>query len=85
MSEPAGKGGGEFDGAVAVVTGGASGIGQAVAEELAARGARVAVLDLKDTEFVCDVTDDATVRRAITGIEPVDGGMAGLRLRPVSS
>ncbi|MFC6085913.1 SDR family NAD(P)-dependent oxidoreductase [Sphaerisporangium aureirubrum] len=67
MSEPAGAGG-EFGGLVAVVTGGASGIGQAVAGELAARGARVGVLDLKDTEFVCDVTDDASVRRAVTAV-----------------
>ncbi|MEU9833173.1 SDR family oxidoreductase [Streptosporangium sp. NPDC048047] len=59
---------GEFDGLVAVVTGGASGIGRAVAEELTARGARVAVLDLRDTEFVCDVTDDAAVRAAVTAV-----------------
>ncbi|MEO3807379.1 SDR family oxidoreductase [Sphaerisporangium sp. B11E5] len=67
MSEPAGSGG-EFESLVAVVTGGASGIGEAVAGELAARGARVAVLDVKDTEFICDVTDDVAVRRAITAV-----------------
>ena len=38
--------GDDFDGLVAVVTGGASGIGLATALELAGRGARVAVLDL---------------------------------------
>ncbi|MEU8195831.1 SDR family oxidoreductase [Microbispora amethystogenes] len=67
MSEIEGAGG-EFEGLVAVVTGGASGIGRAVAEELTARGARVAVLDLKDTEFTCDVTDDASVRRAVAAV-----------------
>ena len=36
----------DFDGKAGIVTGGASGIGRAVAAELAARGARVAVLDL---------------------------------------
>ncbi|GII77374.1 short-chain dehydrogenase [Sphaerisporangium rufum] len=59
---------GEFAGLVAVVTGGASGIGQAVARELAARGATVAVLDVKDTEFACDVTDDTTVRAAVAAV-----------------
>ncbi|TKK87614.1 SDR family oxidoreductase [Herbidospora galbida] len=59
---------GDFDGLVAIVTGGASGIGRAVAEELTARGAQVAVLDLAGTEFVCDVTDDAAVRRAVAAV-----------------
>ncbi|GLX93888.1 SDR family oxidoreductase [Herbidospora sp. NBRC 101105] len=59
---------GDFDGLVAIVTGGASGIGRAVAEELTARGAKVAVLDLSGTEFVCDVTDDAAVRRAVAAV-----------------
>ncbi len=36
-----------FEGAVAIVTGGASGIGRALAEEMAARGARVVLADLQ--------------------------------------
>lgn len=39
----------ELDGKVAIVTGGASGIGRALATQLAARGARVVVGDLDDS------------------------------------
>jgi len=60
---------GELDGLAAVVTGGGSGIGLATARLLAAKGARVAVLDLAPGgEFLAlaaDVTDDASVRAAI--------------------
>ena len=59
----------ELSGLAAVVTGGGSGIGLATARLLAARGARVAVLDLKPAdEFLglsADVTDDASVRAAV--------------------
>lgn len=62
---------GEFDGLVAAVTGGGSGIGAAVVAELGARGARVAVLDLDPgvppqdgTAVRTDVADDAAVRSA---------------------
>lgn len=64
-------GSGGFDGLVAVVTGGASGIGLATARLLSAQGARVAVLDLAlDVDeplhgVRCDVTDDDSVRAAI--------------------
>jgi 2-keto-3-deoxy-L-fuconate dehydrogenase len=59
----------ELDGLKAIVTGGGSGIGQAAARQLTARGARVAILDLKPgDEFIgitADVTDDASVRLAV--------------------
>ena len=63
----------ELSGLKAVVTGGGSGIGLATARLLAARGATVAVLDLKPPaepadEFLgltADVADDASVRRAV--------------------
>ena len=60
----------EFEGLVAAVTGGASGIGKAVATLLAERGAQVAVLDLKpdDTGFRCDVSSDDEVREAIDAV-----------------
>jgi NAD(P)-dependent dehydrogenase (short-subunit alcohol dehydrogenase family) len=63
---------GEFDGLVAVVTGGASGIGAAIAARLMADGARVAVFDRDVSDppegalaVRADVTDDASVRAAV--------------------
>ncbi|MET8994172.1 SDR family oxidoreductase [Amycolatopsis sp. Hca4] len=60
----------EFEGLVAAVTGGASGIGKAAADLLTERGAQVAVLDLKpgDDGFRCDVSSDDEVRRAIDAV-----------------
>jgi NAD(P)-dependent dehydrogenase (short-subunit alcohol dehydrogenase family) len=65
----------EYQGLVAAVTGGASGIGRATAIELASRGATVAVLDLSPVDlpeglhgFICDVTDDESVARAIAAV-----------------
>ncbi len=60
---------GRFAGRTIVVTGGASGIGQACAELAAGEGASVIVLDRHN----CDVTDVAQVRAAFAGIERVDG------------
>ncbi|MCD5347555.1 SDR family NAD(P)-dependent oxidoreductase [Agromyces sp. S2-1-8] len=62
---------GEFDGLVAVVTGGASGIGAAIATRLRRGGARVAVFDLRpeasdaDLAVAVDVADDASVRAGV--------------------
>jgi NAD(P)-dependent dehydrogenase (short-subunit alcohol dehydrogenase family) len=56
----------------AVVTGGASGIGQAVAARLRADGLHVAVLDLNPSDdefsFVADVTDRGQVDQALNAI-----------------
>ena len=54
---------------VAIVTGGASGIGAAVAERFAGEGATVVVLDLADGADVrCDVTDRAAVDAAFAAV-----------------
>lgn len=62
----------EFDGLVAVVTGGASGIGAAIAQRLLADGARVAVFDLDVAGapvgalgVTADITDDGSVGAAV--------------------
>ncbi|MEL5991305.1 SDR family NAD(P)-dependent oxidoreductase [Microbacterium phosphatis] len=71
---------GHLDGLVAVVTGGASGIGAAIVERLREDGARVAIFDreipagLADA-YVVDVTDDATVR---AGVDAVAADMGGI-------
>lgn len=72
----------EFAGLVAVVTGGASGIGAATAAELVRRGATVAVIDRAlpaDDDGVhgeiADITDDDQVRTAIEAIGRKLGGI----------
>jgi 2-keto-3-deoxy-L-fuconate dehydrogenase len=71
----------DFADVVAVVTGGASGIGAATAAVLHERGARVAVLDRMPTQdprflaLTCDVTDDSTIVAAVETVTKEFGGI----------
>src|SRR5688572_14509355 len=65
----------DFAGLVAIVTGGAAGIGLATAKLLRSRGAEVAALDLKVdglpdgiVGIEADVTDDAQVKSAVDAV-----------------
>lgn len=68
----------EIEGAVALVTGGANGLGLAIAKHLHARGARIAVLDRDESALALlppdfdrqaiDVTDPALVGRAVATV-----------------
>ncbi|MCX4510070.1 SDR family oxidoreductase [Streptomyces sp. NBC_01619] len=72
----------DFEGMAAVVTGGASGIGAAIARQLLARGARVAVLDRDPAgapqgtlAVKADVTDDMALRTAIDDVAQEYGAL----------
>jgi NAD(P)-dependent dehydrogenase (short-subunit alcohol dehydrogenase family) len=77
ISDREGRMAGRIEGTVAVVTGGASGIGEAIARRFAAEGARCVVADIQDTAgehiateigglFVhCDVASEPDVAAAI--------------------
>ena len=72
----------DFENLVAVITGGASGIGAATAALLRSRGAHVAVLD-RSVEVLpeafaglsCDIGDDTAVRAAVAKIAARFGGI----------
>ena len=68
------------DGKVAVITGGASGIGAAIASAYAAKGAKVVILDLTVPSepghvaaFACDVTDQVSVVAAVDQVMQLHG------------
>lgn len=78
---------GELSGQVAVVTGGAGGLGLSIAEELCAQGAEIALLDIAESAvqtaakkldcigFVCDVTNSRAVEMAIKQVVAHYGGV----------
>lgn len=72
----------DFEGLNAIVTGGASGLGAAIARRLVAEGARVAVLDRDVSNAAsdvfaleADVTSDASVQDAVARVAAEFGGI----------
>jgi len=77
----------KFSSTLAVITGGASGLGKAVAEHVIAAGGRAAILDLQEETgqavaaqigasfFKCDVSDEAQVIAAFTAANAALGGI----------
>ena len=68
---------GRLRGRTAIVTGGAGGLGRAIADRFAAEGANVAVLDRREPDAApaageqyirCDVTDPAQVGQAVENV-----------------
>jgi NAD(P)-dependent dehydrogenase (short-subunit alcohol dehydrogenase family) len=77
----------KFSSTLAVITGGASGLGKAVAEHVIAAGGRAAILDLQEETgqavaaqigasfFKCDVADEAQVIAAFAAANAALGGI----------
>ena len=63
---------GRFDGRVALVTGGGSGIGEATCRRLASEGVRVVVVDIDEAAVAFPASDDASFVNG--SVYMVDGG-----------
>ena len=74
----------DMAGKVAIVTGGASGMGQIIARRLASRGARVAIFDVNDDALAATAREAANITALhcdISDREEVEIGRASCRER----